>query len=171
MNKKFALIMALTLIFLLGWVSNNVYGIYTDRSPILEQPGSIISDFLLDKPVELSSPSNHVTEDQINVYEDEIILDIANAQWTYFTDSNSMDPLLDAGANGIEIMPSTEDDIKIGDVIAYETDDGTIIHRVIDTGRDKEGTYYITKGDNNPVKDSEKVRFNQIKGLLIAIIY
>ena len=52
-----------------------------------------------------------------------------------------------------------------------KTDDGTIIHRVIDTGRDKEGTYYITKGDNNPVKDSEKVRFNQIKGLLIAIIY
>ena len=39
------------------------------------------------------------------------------------------------------------------------------------TGFDNEGWYAITKGDNNVVEDNWKVRFEQIEGIVIGIIY
>ena len=44
-------------------------------------------------------------------------------------------------------------------------------HRVIEVGSDTAGGYYIVKGDNNPVEDSEKVRFAQIEGIVVAVVY
>jgi signal peptidase len=84
-----------------------------------------------------------------------------------------MDPLIDKGANGIEIRPESPDEIEPGDVISYESKfaDGIIIHRVIEKGTDDNGVYFITKGDNNPIRDPEKVHFEQVKGILVGVIY
>jgi signal peptidase I len=82
-----------------------------------------------------------------------------------------MDPLLDVGANGIEIIPKTENDIHVGDVISYKTESGIVIHRVVDIRSDEQGLYYVLKGDNNPVPDKERVRFKDIQGILVAVVY
>ncbi len=119
------------------------------------------------------SPSDHITKDKIHVYEDKIIINISNAIWSEFADTNSMDPLLDVTANGIEIRPKSAEQISVGDIISYKSDKlgGVVIHRVIEKGEDEKGTYFVVKGDNNPVSDPEKVRFDQVQGILVGVIY
>jgi len=50
-----------------------------------------------------------------------------------------------------------------------------IVHRVIKIENDENGTYYILKGDANAMDEVingfGKVRFNQVKGVLIGLIY
>lgn len=84
-----------------------------------------------------------------------------------------MDPVIDIGANAIQIVPDSEEMISPGDIISYTTRlaEGTIIHRVVETGYDEAGWYAITKGDNLRSPDPEKVRFSHIKRVLVAVIY
>lgn len=117
------------------------------------------------------SPSDWIKEDQIKVYHNSVKLKIKNATWVKFTDTNSMDPLLDETANALEIVPTNPIQIKPGDIISYKINDKIIIHRVINIGTDDKGYYYIVKGDNNNREDPIKVRFSQIVGVLVAIIY
>lgn len=122
---------------------------------------------------EQPSPSNWIEEEQITVLKDRVVIYIDNPTWARFADTNSMDPLLDIGSHGVEIKPDSPEQIMIGDIIAYERDDfdGVVVHRVVDIGQDDEGHYFITKGDNNNVSDGIKIRFNQIKGVLVAVIW
>ncbi|MDO8656785.1 MAG: hypothetical protein Q7K45_06110 [Nanoarchaeota archaeon] len=120
---------------------------------------------------ENSSPSDWVKENQIEVYPQKVILDISGAKWAGFTNTNSMDPFIDETANAIEITPSNPDVIQVGDVIAYQTSYGVLIHRVIEKGIDAEGVYYRVKGDNNRFQDPFKVRFNDVQGVVVAVIY
>ncbi|MBU0457393.1 MAG: hypothetical protein ABH824_03705 [Nanoarchaeota archaeon] len=120
---------------------------------------------------EQHSPSNWVKEEQIKVYNDKVILDIQDAIWAGFTDTNSMDPFIDETSHAIEISPENPQSINLGDVISYQTEKGIIIHRVIEKGEDKKGIYYIVKGDNNRFEDPIKVRFEDVKGVLVAVIY
>lgn len=172
------------LIFLLGALSASVvYEVSFVKQAINAQPNipevpaqsvvQTVSDLTTGKALDRISPGDHVKESQIKVYNDKIELEIPNAIWSRFTNTHSMDPFLDDGSNGIEIVPQSENDIKVGDIISYQATwtDGVIIHRVISIGKDDNGTYFIIKGDNNPVQDPEKVRFNQIKGILVGIIY
>ncbi|RME77296.1 signal peptidase I [Candidatus Woesearchaeota archaeon] len=119
------------------------------------------------------SPADHIKESDIGVYAHQVTIDVEGASWATFTNTNSMDPLLDETAHGIEIKPTSPDDISIGDVISYKSQSvgGYVIHRVIDKGEDEKGVYFILKGDNNPSEDPEKVRFEQVEGILVAIIY
>ncbi len=121
--------------------------------------------------VERPSPSNWVTKEQIMVYNNHVYLNIKNASWATFTNTNSMDPILDENSHAIEVLPQSEKEIQIGDIISYKTPKGTFVHRIIFKGTDSKGTYYLVKGDNNPHQDPFKVRFNDINGVIIAIIY
>ncbi len=134
-------------------------------------PGQVIPRTT--SPQEVASPSDRITEDQIHVYNSRIIIDLENAEWASFTDTNSMDPVIDAGSNAIEIIPKVPEDIHIGDIVSYESEyaDGVIIHRVIQIGNDDGGWYAVMKGDNNPEKDPGKIRFSQIRRVVVAIIY
>lgn len=137
---------------------------------------STISALSNNKAADISNilpPSDTVEETQIKVYGNKIILEIPNAQWASYTNTKSMSPVLDIGANGIEIVPESEDELHIGDIVAYEKKWGNIpvIHRIIDIKEDSLGTYYVLKGDNNETIDPVMVRFEQIKYKLIAIIY
>lgn len=129
--------------------------------------------FGADLSYERKSPADRIKEEQIHVYSDKIVIDLENAEWSKYLDTNSMDPFLDDGANGIEIVPSKPSEIKVGDIIAYQPKfyNGVVVHRVAEKGIDKEGIYFIVKGDNNPDVDPEKVRFEQIKRILVGIIY
>ena len=120
---------------------------------------------------ERQSPSDLIKENQIHVYEDRIVLDIEGAVWSRFTDTNSMDPILDTGANAIEIVPKSAADIHVGDIASYDSEYGTVIHRVVSTGFDADGWYAVFKGDNNAMPDPGKVRFDQIRRVVVALIY
>ncbi|HLC63130.1 MAG TPA: hypothetical protein VJJ21_02315 [Candidatus Nanoarchaeia archaeon] len=117
------------------------------------------------------TPPDRIKESQIHVYEDKIIIDIKNPKWARFANTNSMVPFLDEGTNAIQIQPGNPEDIQLGDIISYEYGDSIIIHRVVEINEDSEGKYYIVKGDNNPQEDPIRVRFPQIKRILVGVIY
>ncbi len=120
---------------------------------------------------DVPSPKDRVPEDKIHVFPNQVLLDVKGAQWSRFTDTNSMDPVIDKGSNAIQVIPQSADDIQVGDIISYDSEYGTIIHRVIETGKDKDGWYATAKGDNNPAADPFKIRFSQIKRVVVGIIY
>lgn len=120
---------------------------------------------------ELYSPGNWVQQNQIKVFSDKVILNVPNATWAEFTNTNSMDPFLDETANALEVYPSNPDSINVGDIISYQTAYGILIHRVIEKDRDENGRYYLVKGDNNRFPDPYKVRYRDVKGVVVAIIY
>jgi len=158
--KKTKFILIFVLIFLIGWIANSVISSYA------------FTEIPFNGNSELASPADRIKEDQIIVNDNYIIIDVQGATWATYANTNSMDPLLDVGANGLELPVDNmnENDIQIGDIIVYETNGDLIVHRVIDKGFDKDGLYFITKGDNNSFEDP-KVRFNQIKYILIGVIY
>ncbi|MBT5021266.1 signal peptidase I [Candidatus Woesearchaeota archaeon] len=167
--KNIQIVLILLLVFMIGWTAKAIIPsvVYLDK----EKPFSI-SFKPLNKGIERLSPGDHVIEEQIHVFGDKIVLDISDASWGSFTDTNSMDPFLDVGSNSIEIRPKTADQVNVGDVVSYYTSEkDLIIHRVIEKDVDEKGVYYILKGDNNHVEDPEKVRFEQINGILVGIIY
>ena len=163
---KRALLLAFICIFIAGWLSSVVYSNLQDIQ--YEAPFT----FTLKSP-ELESPSDHIQENQIKVYQDRIEIDLENAMWARFTDTNSMDPLFDAEANTIEIQPEKPLDINVGDIISYtpRNSDSLIVHRVVEIGYDNKGWYAVAKGDNLAQPDPEKIRFEQVHGILVAIIY
>lgn len=135
--------------------------------------GNILEQLLSDRAAERASPCSRITEEQIWVTDEGVIIDLKDAEWATFTDTNSMDPLIDQGANAIEIIPDSEEEICVGDIASYvpSTGEGTIIHRIVETGYDSEGWYAVFKGDNLSYRDPEKVRFSQIRRVVVAIIY
>lgn len=158
--SRFTITLALISMFILGILVTNVYSLS------LQQPMSYTSQ-------ERFSPSNWIKQNQIHVYDDKIVIDIANATWTAYADTNSMDPLIDISSNGLEIVPEKQEDLKRGDVISYESEyvNGLIIHRIVEINEDEQGWYVTTKGDNNYYNDPEKIRFDKIKYVLIGILY
>lgn len=183
MNEKIAIVLSIIVVFLIGAVSGTIIEpevvvLPEDSARRILEPSSFLHT---EKPVketpmsgvERLSPSDWIKEEQIKVYPDKIILDVQDAVWAKFVDTNSMDPFLDSDTNAIEMKPNSPDQIQPGDIIAYTTDDfeGTIIHRVVKKGVDGKGTYYIAKGDNNVDADPKKIRFSQIKYVLVAVIY
>ena len=122
---------------------------------------------------EMPSPFDWIDEKDIIVEQDKIIILLEDAQWSRFTDTNSMDPVIDSGANAIQIVPKSEEDVHVGDIISYESkySDGIIIHRVTEVGHDDKGWFAKMKGDNNSKQDPGKVRFDQVKRIVVAVIY
>lgn len=120
---------------------------------------------------EKPSPQNWITEDAIKVFDDRVVIYIDDPYWSKFTNTNSMDPLLDEHANAIQIKPTSPSQIEVGDVISYRSPLGAIIHRVVEIGLDEQGWYAIVKGDNNAYEDPDRVRFEQVERVLVAVIY
>jgi signal peptidase I len=145
-----------------------VYGFVVGVFMVIGFTGILISVY--EHPIK--APHNILSEENIIVTDSYVIINISNAHWASFTDTNSMVPTLDSESNAIEIVPKSEDDIQIGDIISYVYDENTsIIHRVVAIKNDSDGLYYIARGDNNPTVDPVKIRFSDISRVVVAIIY
>jgi hypothetical protein len=118
-----------------------------------------------------TGPFDHIERSQIELQNDKFIIRSKNLRWSYFTDSDSMVPTIDTGADGIETVPADSSEIHIGDIISYKSGTETIIHRVVKIGMDDQGWYVIAKADNLPKEDPYKIRFSQIQGILVGLIY
>jgi hypothetical protein len=134
--------------------------------------GFVVSD--------LEAPSDWVSEDDIVVLGDKVILNIDNATLSSYVGTGSMRPFLDEGANGVRVVPFSAGHINIGDIVSYrvprlDTKDQTgqgklIVHRVVDRGVDGEGVYFVMQGDDNYVSDG-KIRFDDIEYVTVAVIF
>ncbi len=167
---KLRMFVLLLTVFSIGWLLNSALTNFVYYDSEKQVPLSFAG---FSKSPEQLSPSDRVSEDQIHVYDDRVVLDLQGATWASFTDTNSMDPYLDAESNSIEVKPTGPEDVKVGDIISYYSsiNGDLIVHRVIGRGVDSNGLYYIVKGDNNKNRDPEKVRYAQIHGVLVGIIY
>lgn len=90
-----------------------------------------------------------------------------------YANTNSMLPILDSGSTGFYYYVNEYTELFVGDIVSYyvEWRDSYVIHRIIGIGQDEQGLYYITKGDNLVKEDPYKVRQEQIKGVLVGIIW
>lgn len=140
-------------------------------SPQLPRSPLQLGEALPTSGAERAGPQDRISEHDILVLDDRVELNIKNAKWATFADTNSMDPVIDKGTNAIQIQPESPEDIAIGDIITYNHNGRHIIHRVVDTAQDADGHYYTVKGDNNARPDPIKVRYEDIERVLVAIIY
>ncbi len=129
------------------------------------------TDMLDILPRDVPSPQDLIGREQIFLYRDKLIIQKSGLFVSSFADTDSMDPVIDQGANGIEMRPADSDDVQAGDIVSYRKGDDIIIHRVIKTGSDEDGWYALLKGDNEKLYSLSKVRFNQINGVLVGVIY
>lgn len=175
---KGTVLLLLTILFLTGFVFG-VAATYND-SPQTQAAigegrgiGAMTARVISPLSPEKDSPFDWIKEDQIHVYDDRVVIELKNAEWATFTDTNSMDPVIDYGANAIEIVPKSTGNIHVGDIISYNSEyaSGTIIHRVVEIGEDSAGWYVKTKGDNNHNTDPGKIRFSQVQRIVVAVIY
>jgi signal peptidase I len=200
------LIATVFLAFLLGWTAHALYTeVPSSRATVVSSsldlagkeaaaiPASVHAQFATDPipPIgspasrDKPSPSDWLTPSDVHVTGTRVLVDVPSGhrfETAVFTNTKSMDPVIDAGAQAIQIVPESPDEIKVGDIISYApgqitiagttiTDTGIIIHRVIAIGSDKDGWYAIAKGDNNPSPDPLKVRFSMVKHLLVGVFY
>lgn len=120
---------------------------------------------------DIDPPIIRLEDEDIEVFEDSIKVLMPNLRVAKIAHTGSMNPVLTEDAHTIEILPKSYGDIKKGDIISYEYEDQIIIHRVSFTSFDADGWYAKTRGDSNDVEDPYKVRFSDIAGLVIGILY
>lgn len=164
MQKTLTLLLLAFLFTGLGWILHAGF-----QTSVLEQDAPLITGRIVGIP----TPQDHLSEEYIKVYKNKVVLNISNAEWSTLTDTHSMEPTLAKDTNAIEIIPKDPDQLHVGDIVAYKSKlhKATILHRIIEKGTDQEGVYFILKGDNNKEPDLERVRFEQIERLVVAIIY
>ena len=117
-----------------------------------------------------SAPSNWISEDNITVFDDYLVLRIANVTLSSYESTGSMEPLFNENANGIRVVPESADDIDVGDIVSFRSFDKLVVHRVIDKGVDENGVYFVVKGDGNFVRDG-KIRFEDIEYVTIGVLW
>lgn len=163
--KQLLLISTIIVTFLLGFLVNSAYSYSTS---IKEFPFTS----LFSRNSEKESPSDFIQEENIQVYPDKIIILLNNPKISSYEDTNSMDPLLDANHNGIEV-PANCNELNKGDIIAYKANwvNAIVIHRIINISNDNEGIYFTTKGDNSTINDPQKIRCSEIKSKLVGVLY
>ena len=80
--------------------------------------------------------------------------------------SGSMEKELYVGDVAI-VQKCTANDIKVGDIIEYQLEDYTVIHRVIAINQNNGKFYFSTKGDNNNSQDEGQVNEEQLIGKVV----
>lgn len=118
----------------------------------------------------VAAPSDHISEKDILVLDDRLVINISNVKISNYAETGSMLPFFDKGANGIQVVPESEDDVEVGDIISYEIEGVSIVHRVVEKGVDERGTYFVIKGDANLAEDG-KIRFKDIERIVVGILY
>jgi signal peptidase len=83
--------------------------------------------------------------------------------------SGSMRPKMDVG-DIVIVIPVDPSKIQVGDIIQYWKEGEMTLHRVADINQAEGSRLFITKGDDNPIPDSDPIFPNQIKGKLILTI-
>jgi signal peptidase I len=108
-----------------------------------------------------------------------ILIGIILAQHLNVVVSGSMEPVFYRGdvvviekTNFLGIEEINPSDIKVGDIIIYNATwfPEPVIHRVISIQKGSDGgTYFVTKGDNNPRADPALVSTSQVQAKVVSL--
>lgn len=82
----------------------------------------------------------------------------------YHIISGSMTPEIPIGSI-VYVEPTAPEDIQTDDIIAFQSGDSVITHRVV-TNHLVEGEF-TTKGDANPVEDEKRVNYQELIGKVV----
>ena len=77
--------------------------------------------------------------------------------------SGSMEPTIMTG-DAIFVKEVPESEIKVNDIISFQDGETITTHRIIAITEENGIKKYTTKGDNNQVKDKNKVTYEEIEG-------
>jgi len=80
-----------------------------------------------------------------------------------------MEPTVPVGSI-VVVRKVNPEDVKVGDVIAFETGKSRVIHRVIEKVFENSSFYFKTKGDANEDPDSWIVKPEDVCGALMLTI-
>lgn len=86
---------------------------------------------------------------------------------TFVIVSGSMQPNLMIG-DIVIVKKCDKSQINTGDIISYRSGQSVITHRIVEISEEEKQTGYITKGDNNNVKDNAVVKYEDIEGKYIG---
>jgi len=124
---------------------------------------------------EQAHPAERIPLNDIRVTNTGVLIRVPDVHPYLLTDTNSMDPWADNTSKVLAVAPRSEREITVGDIIGYRcstcAEREIILHRVITVASDDTGVYFIAKGDNNPRPDPDRIRFDQIRTIVIGIIY
>ena len=70
----------------------------------------------------------------------------------------------------VVVKKSSEKELKVGDIITFKQEDRIISHRIDRITKDKGEIKFITKGDNNEVRDKELVEIQDVYGKVLFSI-
>ena len=159
--EKLLAVLVLILAFLTGFLSYYaVSSVYIDT----EKP------FLIGLVNNIEQPTSRLSENDITILPDKVILNIKDAVLGRYADTGSMLPTLGENTKGIRIKPSSPEQIRIGDIITFREGNTLVVHRVVAKGEDEQGFYFVTKGDNNQETDG-KVYFQDVEYVIVALVY
>lgn len=81
--------------------------------------------------------------------------------------TGSMTPNINKGDMVIieKLNEDEKNNLKVGDIIAFNMDDKVVVHRIIKKYNTSKGTFYNTKGDNNNSPDGYLLDTDNIVGL------
>ncbi len=120
------------------------------------------------------SPNDWVDYNQI-VYDKKLkLLTIKlepNVKIFGIADTGSMDGLLDYWHNVIAIDHFDKTKLTVGDIVVYQIDTTRICHRIVEIKEDKHGRIYRCRGDNCIDTDKWYLRDENIKWLVLGIVY
>jgi hypothetical protein len=121
-------------------------------------------ELLESKPAEIKL--NSIVSDN-----NRVVILVNDSFVSLFDNTSSMLPIINHNTKAIEIIPQSVNDLNIGDIVSYQKGTELIVHRIVDMGYDSDGYYAITRGDANLAVDPGKVRFKEIKGKIVVLIY
>lgn len=81
--------------------------------------------------------------------------------------TGSMEPNIHVG-DVVVISCLDKQDLEVGDVIAFQKDGQTVVHRVVETIGQGEDVAYVTQGDANNGPDSGQVTGAELEGKVVA---
>ena len=87
----------------------------------------------------------------------------------YLISTESMEPELKKG-DAIIIKKVAEDQLRVNDIVTFKINGEIITHRIVRIDDVNSEKFYITKGDNNNVEDSDELKFSDIEGKQIIKI-
>jgi hypothetical protein len=123
----------------------------------IEQPVNSAIDSIIYRPGE-----SRIKRESIQVYENAVVIEVYDAK---VNQQDIRDPLVNKDSNIIQIVPSFPESIKEGDIVTYEINNKIKTNRIEISGNDQDGHYYRVQSEQ------EKIRFKDIKSVVIGILY
>lgn len=127
------------------------------------------------RPYTTISPCKKLDKKTIGFFSEKIIMNMTGINYTYSSvwGTGSMLPFISKDSITLGMVLDNKTQICVGDIISYlpENESIEILHQIVGVGEDDKGLYYTAKGYNYKTKDKEKIRREQIKKVVFAVVY